>query len=329
MAQLKRIALLTTGGTIAAKNPDGTATTNYQVDADPNQIIHAVPEIQSLAQIEHHPLFQIDSGSIQPEQQKQIVLKTNHLLTRADIDAIVITHGTDTLEETALLLHLCIKSAKPVVMAGAMRPASALSADGPLNLYQAVQVATHADAYNLGVLVLMNNQIHSARFVRKTHSLSPDAFVSPNTGPLGMISDHCLYIGHTPRRPHTTHSRFSIQEHSVLPSVDILYDHPQAALGDYESCIEQRRAGVVLAGTGNGNLSPIAQQGARLLHQAGIPVVRASQTGSGPVTPSVLDEQCHTLPAHWWSLNGARILLSLCLLAQLDREQTQHTFRHY
>jgi len=329
MTQLKRIALLTTGGTIAATHPDGTATTNYEVDPDPAQLIQAVPEIQRLAQIEHHPLFQIDSSAIQPEQQKQIVLQTNLLLTRGNIDAVVITHGTDTLEETALLLHLCLKTAKPVVLVGAMRPASALSADGPLNLYQAVQVATHADAHNLGVLVVMDDQIHSARFVRKMHSLGTDAFASPDTGPLGLIGDQHLYIGHTPRRPHTTHSRFSLREQDELPVVDVLYDHPQITLGAFQNCIEQHCAGVILAGTGNGNLSPVAQQGATLLHEAGIPVIRTSQTGSGPVSPSTLDQQCHTLPAHWWGINGARILLSLCLLAQLNREQIQHTFRHY
>lgn len=329
MNQLKRIALVSTGGTIAGQHADHTATANYEIATEPQSLLDALPQIKDLAQIECHPILQIDSSTIQPAEQVKIVTQTNLLLARADIDAVVITHGTDTLEETATLLHLCIKSNKPVVLVGAMRPGSALSADGPLNLYQAVLVATHADAHNLGVLVVTNDQIHSARFIRKMHTNRPDAFASPDTGPLGVISNGIIYIGCTPRRAHGSHSEFSLDKHSQLPNVDILYDHPNTNLGFYRSCIEQQRDGLIIAGTGNGNLSPIAQQGALKLHQAGIPVVRASQVGAGPVVPTFLDEKFHTLAAHWWSPHGARILLSLCLKEQFDRQHTQHVFRHY
>lgn len=329
MNQLKRIALLTTGGTIAGTATDHTSTANYTIAQNSQALLDAVPELSTLAEIECHSPFQIDSSTISSAQQVAIVAHANQLLARPEIEGVVITHGTDTLEETALLLHLCIKSTKPVVLVGAMRPSSALSADGPMNLYQAVRVATHADAHNLGVLVVAQDRIYSARFIRKTHTHIPDAFAAPDTGPLGVISNGIPYIGSTPRRAHTTHSRFSLTADTVLPAVDIIYDHPGANLAFFEQCIQSQRAGLIIAGKGNGNLSLIAQQGALKLHAAGIPVIRASQVSHGPIVPTELDNQYHTLPAHWWSPHGARILLSLCLHEKLDQEQIQHTFRHY
>lgn len=329
MNQLSRIALLSTGGTIAGTAADHTATANYAIAQDGQALLDAIPELKQLAQIECHNLFQIDSSTISSAQQVAIVLKVNQLLAHPSIDGVVVTHGTDTLEETALLLHLCIKSSKPVIVVGAMRPGSALSADGPMNLFQAVRLATHTDTHGLGVLVVSQDRIYSARFVRKTHTHMPDAFAAPDTGPLGVISNGMAYIGNTPRRPHTTHSRFSLNEGDRLPAVEIIYDHPSAGLDFYHSCITQQRAGVIIAGKGNGNLSQTARQGALKLHQAGIPTIRASQVSHGPVVPTQLDTQFHTLPAHWWSPHGARIVLSLCLLHQLDREAMHHVFRHY
>src|SRR5690625_4609781 len=146
MNQLKRIALLTTGGTIAGTASDHAATANYAIAQDGQALLDAVPELQTLAQIECHSPFQIDSSTISSAQQVAIVAHTNQLLARTDIDGVVITHGTDTLEETALLLHLCIKSTKPVVVVGAMRPGRALTAEGRRKLCQGVRVAAGAEA---------------------------------------------------------------------------------------------------------------------------------------------------------------------------------------
>src|SRR5690625_2417334 len=329
MTQLKRIALITTGGTIAGVSPDDTATARYQINTDGQTLVDAIPALNELAHIEIHSLLQIDSSTITAAQQVEIVNAARQLLTRSDIDALVITHGTDSLVETATLLQFCLKSSKPVVLVGAMRPASALSADGPLNLYQAVLVATHADAHNLGVLVVMQDNIHSARFVRKSHSSKPDAFTSPDTGPLGVICDGIIYIGCTPRRAHTTHSPFSLSAGDILPAVDIIYDHPNANPALYQASKDSQRAGVVIAGMGNGHLSAAARAGAIELQQAGIPVIRASQNHSGPVVPAELDQELGTFAAHWWSPNGARILLSLCLLEGYSAAQIRHALQHY
>lgn len=329
MTQLKHIALVTTGGTIAGRSPDPAVTADYQIDSDGERLLQSVPGLDEHARLETHHLFQIDSSAIDTQQQLQIVQYVTRLLGRADVDGVVITHGTDSLVETALLLQLCLKSSKPVVLTGAMRPASALSADGPLNLHQAVRVAAHTDAHNLGVLVVMNDQIHSARFIRKTHSSQPDAFASPDTGPLGIICNQVIYIGATPRRPHTTRSPFQLSEGDTLPAVDIIYDHPGANLALYEAALGSQRAGIVIAGMGNGSLSPTAQQGALMLGQAGVPVIRATQQPGGPVVPTALDEQLGTFAAHWWSPNGARILLSLCLKEQYRAEQIRHALQHY
>src|SRR5699024_2852397 len=186
-----------------------------------------------------------------------------------------------------------------------------------------------ADAHNLGVLVVAQDRIYSARFIRKTNTHIPDAFAAPDTGPLGVISNGIPYIGSTPRRAHTTHSRFSLTADATLPAVDIIYDHPGAQLDFYNQCITAQRAGLVIAGKGNGNLSLTAQQGALKLHEAGIPVIRASQVSHGPDVPTEFASQSDPLPAHWWRPDGARILLSLCLSQELDRETTLHTVGHY
>src|SRR5690625_5453364 len=248
MNQLKRIALLTTGPTIPAPAPDHAATANDATAQDGQALLAAVPELQTLAQIECHSPFQIDRSNICCSQHVAIVSHTNQLLARTDIDGVVITHGTDTLEETALLLHLCIKSTKPVVVVGAMRPGSALSADGPMNLYQAVRVATDGDAHHLGVMVGAHDRNYSARYVRKMHTHRADAFDAPDTGPLGDMSNGVLYIGSTPPRHHTTHSQFSLAADTQLPAVDIIYDHPSANLAFYEHSARSQRAGLIIAG---------------------------------------------------------------------------------
>ena len=186
----KRIHILAMGGTIAGTAGDSTATTGYQAGAvGVDDLLAAVPGLQEVAQVTGEQLAAIDSKDITAECQLRLVKRVRELLLSADVDGIVITHGTDTLEESAYLLDLVHFADKPVVITGAMRPATALSADGPLNILDAVRVAAADSARDRGVLVVLNNEIHSARLVTKMSTTAVETFQSPVGGAIGAIND--------------------------------------------------------------------------------------------------------------------------------------------
>ncbi|VCQ13174.1 asparaginase family protein [Burkholderia pseudomallei] len=208
---LPRIAVLATGGTIAGAAPDAAQTAGYQAGAlGVDRLLAAVPALAQIATIEAEQVASIDSKDLSPALWTTLAERIDALAANDAIDGIVITHGTDTLEETAYLLHLTVKTAKPVVMTAAMRPATALSSDGPLNLLNAVAVAGSAAARGQGVLVAFNNRIHSARDVVKTSTYAVDAFHSPELGALGWVQDGRIEFARRATRPHTLDSRFAI-----------------------------------------------------------------------------------------------------------------------
>ena len=205
--RLPRIALLATGGTIAGAGPDSTAAAYVAGALRGQALLQAVPQLAQLAQVQVHELFALDSADISDAQRLQLAQRVAALARQGDVDGIVITHGTDTLEESAYLLHLTLKTAKPVVLTGAMRAATALGADGPLNLYQAVQVAASARAAGQGALVVMNGAIWSGRDVAKRDAAQVQALQSPY-GPLGLVADDGPRFYRAPCRPHTLASEF-------------------------------------------------------------------------------------------------------------------------
>ena len=187
---LPRIAVLATGGTIAGEAGDAAKTSGYKAGVvGVDKLLHAVPFLSQVARIHAEQVASIDSKDMTPALWAALGSRVNALLAQDDIDGIVITHGTDTLEETAYLLHLTVKSEKPVVLTAAMRPSTALSADGPLNLLNAVTVAASKASWKQGVLVAFNNQIHGGRDVTKTSTYAVDAFRSPEGGALGWVQD--------------------------------------------------------------------------------------------------------------------------------------------
>lgn len=329
MSSLKRIAIVTTGGTIAASASSQTTLGDYQVDQSAQQLVQAVPELAQLAHIEVHEVCHIDSRNMTFALQHQLTTQVQHLVARNDIDGVVITHGTDTLEETALLLQWCVKSTKPVVMTGAMRPASALSADGALNLFNAVLVASHPEAHGVGVLVLLNDTLHSARFVQKTHTSVPDAFSSPATGPVGLVSQGNVYINATPRRPFGVQSALRLPAQPQLPQVDIVVDYVGAQSSMYKACAQAGSRAVVIATLGNGSLSPAAREGALHCYERDVLCVRASRILNGAVSVSEQDTQFHTLPAHQLHAVAARTLVALALAQQSSRDELAYYLRHY
>lgn len=326
----KHIAIIGTGGTIAAQHQDQTALSDYQVDQSVVQLISAIPALADLAHLSGHEVCNIDSRDMSFALQHQLIALVQQLLDQDEIDGVVITHGTDSLEETALLLHWCIKSSKPVVMTGAMRPASALSADGALNLYNAVRVATHPDAHAMGTLVLLNDTLHSARFVQKMHTSTPDAFAAPATGALGLVSNGEVYINTVPRRPFGINSTLTLPTTSDhLPQVDILFDHVDANPALYTASVQSGAKAIVIAALGNGSLSPAARQGALYAAKQNVICVRASRITNGAVSPSEQDAAFHTLAAHQFHAVAARTLTALFLAQPSPKDTLAYYLRHY
>lgn len=329
MSELPTIALLATGGTIASTAAASTAMSGYALSQSVDDLLAAVPDITTLAHIRARQVLNVDSRAMSGKMLLKLAARVDKALADPAVQAVVITHGTDTLEETACFLDLTLKqSPKPVVLTGAMRPASALSADGPLNLYNAVLAATHPRVRGLGVLAVLDDTLHAARYISKRHTTLAGAFAAPAQGCLGQIADGRLELYYLPAEAEAR-PRFSLDGIKLLPRVDILYDHQDAGLHLYEASIQAGVQGIVVAGTGNGSLSPQAEKGLRLAARNKIVCVRSSRTGAGVVTPNPIDTRRGLVCAAALNPQKARILLMLALTAARDRAFIQSCFDNY
>lgn len=327
--QLPHIVLLGTGGTIAATASNATALADYTVTEGIEALLTAVPAINGLARIRCKQVFNVESHSITNSMLLKLAACINKELANPGVHGVVVTHGTDTLEETAYFLNLTIKSSKPVVIVGAMRPGSALSADGPLNLYNAILLAGSPLAVGHGVLVMLNDQIGAARFISKTSTTQVDAFRSSDQGYIGQVHNDNIHIFQTPATQHTTQTEFNLAGIKSLPMVDIIYDHQSAGTHLYAASIAAGARGIVIAATGNGSVSPSAFKGIKLAAKHKIPCVRASRVGAGVVSASASDSKNGTLSANSLNPQKARILLMLALAITQDREKIQSYFDRY
>ncbi|HEY2024256.1 asparaginase [Paraburkholderia sp.] len=313
---LPRIAVLATGGTIAGAAADVTNTSGYQAGVvGVDQLLSAVPALSTVARIAPEQIASIDSKDMALPLWTTVAQRVNTLLAADDVDGVVITHGTDTLEETAYLLHLTVKSDKPVVLTAAMRPASALSADGPLNLLNAVTVAAHAAARGQGVLVAFNNRIHSARDVVKTSTYAVDAFQSPEIGALGWVQDGRVDIQRAVVRAHTLTSEFSIG--TAWPAVEIVASYAGVSRVAVDALVAAGVRGIVVAGTGNGSIHQALQQALAEAASRGVAVVRSSRVGSGHVmrNGAAADDALGFVSAGALNPYKTRVLLMLALAA--------------
>ncbi|NML35377.1 asparaginase [Paraburkholderia sp. G-4-1-8] len=324
-----RIVLLGMGGTIASSAGVATQLHDYTVTDTVEAVLAAVPQAHELADIRCEQLANIDSHAIDNAMLLQLARRAEAILQDPEVDGLVITHGTDTLEETAYFLNLTLKSAKPVVLVGAMRPATALSADGPLNLHNAIRLAACAEASGMGVLVMLNDRIGAARYVTKASTTVTDAFRSFEHGNLGEIAGSVVYLFNTPTRLHTLATDFSLAAIDELPHVDILYDYQGAGSHLYRAAIDAGARGIVLAATGNGSLSPAARLGAELATQRGVMFVRSSRVGQGVVTSLADDESLGLVAAGSLNPQKARVLLMLALGRTRDFRLIQGYFDRY
>ena len=322
------IYILATGGTIAGSGSGALDTSYTSGTVTVDKLIAAVPEINKIATIKGEQISNIGSQEMNNEVWFKLANRVNELLTSGKADGIVITHGTDTMEETAYFLNLVVKSDKPIVMVGAMRNSGSLSADGPLNIYNAVNVAMCKKAVGKGVMVVMNDEIHAAREVTKTNTTAVDTFKSPNSGKIGTVFYGNVKFYMNPVRKHTVNSAFDITKIKELPRVDIIYSHANDNPDFINLAVKNGAKGIINAGMGNGNPFPSALEALGEAVKAGVVVVRGSRVGSGETTLNgeVDDGKYGFLASDNLNAQKARVLLMLALTQTTDKAKIQELF---
>ena len=325
-----RIRLLATGGTIAGAQTSGGR--GYKAAAfSTDTLIAAVPQLADLAQVEVEQVAAIGSQDMDDATWLRLAARTQAALDTQGIAGVVVTHGTDTMEETAFFLNLVVQTEKPVVLVGAMRPATAISADGPMNLYNAVAVAAHPQARARGVLVVANDEIHFAREVAKTNTTQVGTFRASHRGLAGLVNAGRLHLYAPPVRRHTATSEFSAGGIAALPRVDIVYAHAGMGRDVIDAAVKAGARGLVIAGVGDGNVGAPALAAAAEAAKAGVAVVRSSRTGGGVVERNIEvdDDALGFIAADELNPQKARVLLMLALVRTRDPRALQELFYSY
>ena len=328
---LPRVMILATGGTIAGSAASATQAgyTSGRVTVD--TMIGAVPGLTGIARVHGEQVANVGSQDITFTIMIDLANRINALLGTDAVDGVVVTHGTDTMEETAHFLNLIIKSKKPVVLTGAMRPSTAISADGPLNLYNAVAVAADPDAAGRGTLVVMNDRIHGAHSLTKTNTTSVETFISPINGLIGTVNYGKSEYFRRPFRKHTHKSEFSVQGVTALPRVDIIYACADMPADLIDCSMRSGAKGIVIAGDGNGNMNAATMEQAAQATQKGIVIVRSSRVPTGKVGRNVEidDDRLQFIVSDELNPAKARILLMLALLKKRSLDEIQQLFYDY
>jgi L-asparaginase len=332
LAQNKpNIVILATGGTIAGAAATGTQSGYTSGAVTIDAMLKAVPGIEKLANIKGEQISNVGSQDMSFDIMLKLAKRINELLPTPGVDGIVITHGTDTMEETAYFLNLTVNSDKPVVMVGSMRPSTAVSADGPLNLYNAVAVAGDPKARGRGVLVVMNDQIHAAHSLTKTSTTAIQTFMSPLRGVVGVSAYGKNDWYNIPPWKHTTQSEFDVSNVNKLPRVDIVFACADMPPDLIDASVNAGAKGIVIAGVGNGNMNTASVEAAARAVKKGVVVVRSSRVATGMVDRNVevKDDELGFIASDELNPQKSRILLSLALLNNHQPAQVQELFRTY
>jgi L-asparaginase len=328
---LPSIVVLATGGTIAgaAASDVQAGYTSGQVGVE--QLLAAVPQAKKLANLKGEQISNIGSQDMNDEVWLKLAKRINQLTAMKDVDGIVITHGTDTIEETAYFLNLVVKSKKPVVLTAAMRPSTALSADGPLNFYNAVAIAANKEAAGRGVLVVVNDWIHGASSLTKTSTTAVQTFMSPLRGLIGTVAYGEAEFYRGPVGKHTTDSDFSVDNLSSLPRVDIIMAHENMDGALIDAAVAAGAKGIVIAGVGNGNMTEPALKALAAQAKKGIVCVRSSRVTTGNVGRNVEvdDDKLGLVASLDLNPQKSRVLLRLALTKTKDLKQIQTYFVDY
>ena len=323
------IHILATGGTIAGTGSSATGTSYTAGQVAIGALLDAVPEIKDIANVTGEQIVRIGSQDMNDEVWLTLAKKINELLKRPDIDGIVITHGTDTMEETAYFLNLTVKSDKPVVLVGAMRPSTALSADGPLNLYNAVVTAAAKESKDKGVLVAMNGL--GAESVVKMNTVDVQTFQAPNSGALGYVLNGKVCYNQITLKKHTTQSVFDVTKLTSLPKVGIVYSYSNIEADMMTPLLNNGYKGIIHAGVGNGNIHKNIFPSLIDARRKGIVVVRSSRVPTGPTTldAEVDDAKYQFVASQELNPQKSRVLLMLALTKTTDWKQIQEYFNEY
>ncbi len=333
-AQAKpKIEVLATGGTIAGAQASSSEVGYRSGTFSVDDLIKAVPQLKDVADLTGEQVANIGSQTMNHDVWLKLAKRVNEVLQDGSVDGVVITHGTDTLEETAYFLSLVVKSDKPVVLVGSMRPATAISADGPANLYNAVALAASEEARGRGPLIVMDDEIHYAREAQKTNTTELDTFHSPNRGRAGVMNVGKIEFFSQNTTRHTTKSEFTVDGKTArdLPRVEIVYSYENLGPEVIDFLVKQGVKGIVLAGVGDGNSTDAAIAALSAAAKKGIAVVRSSRTGSGLVVRNVEvdDDKLGFIASMELSPQKARILLMLALMNTNDPVKLQQVFMQY
>ncbi|MDR1933990.1 MAG: type II asparaginase [Candidatus Accumulibacter sp.] len=326
------VVILATGGTIAGAGADVTNSASYQsAKVAVDQLILSVPQLANIAKVRGEQVFQIGSESFRNDNLIILGKRISALVKQDDVDGIVITHGTDTTEETAYFLNLVVKTEKPIVVVASMRPGTAMSADGMLNLYSAVSVAGSKDARGRGTFVVLNDEINSGRDVSKMINIRPEAFKSP-WGALGMVVEGKNYWFRKLDKRHTVNSEFDIDKIDALPLVEIAYAGGNVNDTAYRAFANAGAKAIIHAGPGNGSVAatlvPVLQE----LRGKGLHIIRSTHVNAGGFVlrnGEQPDDKYDWIVAHDLNPQKARILASVALTVTNDSKELQRIFMEY
>jgi L-asparaginase len=329
-----KVRIVATGGSIAGVGPhrlDYLLYSELGQRLTIEQMLARIPEAQEIADVQAEDLTSVGSTAIGPHEWLQLAQRIQQLFQEDPaLSGVVVTHGTATLEETAYFLHLTLKTAKPVVITGAMRPPSAVSTDADLNLLDAIRIAACTDAAGRGVLTVLNNEIQSGRDVIKGNTLRVDTFHSNQYGFLGYAdSEGQVVFYRAVTRQHTTATPFDVAGRSTLPRVDIVHAYAGADGLLIDAVCQHGSAGLVLAGFGSGTFPPMFLDAGARAAKGGLPVVLASRSTSGRVIMTPKKAAAGFLVADDLLPQKARILLMLALTCTTDRQAIQTMFHTY
>ena len=322
---------LATGGTIAGTGASATNTNYTAGQVAIGTLLDAVPEVNKIANVTGEQIVKIGSQDMNDAVWLTLAKRINELLKRDDVDGIVVTHGTDTMEETAFFLNLTVKSDKPVVLVGAMRPSTAMSADGPLNLYNAVVTAAAKESKGKGVVIAMNGLILGAQGATKMNTVDVQTFQSPNSGALGYVLNGKVSYNMESLKRHTTKSEFDVTNLDKLPKVGIVYSYSNVDADVMTPFLNGGYQGIVHAGVGNGNIHQNLFPMLEKARKQGILVVRSSRVPTGPTTldAEVDDNKYQFVASQELNPQKARVLLMLALTKTNDWKKIQQYFNEY
>ena len=289
-----------------------------------------MPDLAKNADCTGEQIANVGSQNMNDEVWLALAKRINEL-AKTDIDGIVITHGTDTMEETSYFLNLVCITDKPVVLTGSMRPSTAMSADGPLNIYNAVAVAADPDAVGRGVMVVSNDEIHGGRSIIKSNTTEVSTFISDDQGLIGNVRYGDIIFFRSCYTKHTKDSEFSLDGVESLPRVDIIAMHENADGALIDAAVALGTKGIVTAGLGNGNMTDPAVESLAKAAKAGVVCVRSSRVPTGLVGRNIEldDDKLGFIASYELSPHKARILLRLALLKTDDLAKIQEYFATY